>query len=389
MTPPLNGHDDNPAPLSPLGHVEEWESSAIDYLEARLSAVESSAIADHLAACGSCREKLAEQKRMILVFGAVQPVEVPRDLEFRVFERLFPASAPLSPKHSAPKHSAEPGVLRRLFTGAARRPWVPAAIAAVVVMVALAGSGDVIRSGGGATTARSDLSAPTAQGETSTADAQTEAFKSFPRSTAGASPLGAELPAAESRDAAGNTVAVLDLPGTETTVLGAIQDSPPQPDTGDPGSTETTMTTATADIAAVSGAGPAGGTAKYSAPTVWVSVEVAAGDVNAGSVIEGLTGLRPLAMEATPGVPIYAAMIRRGSVDVVLRQLSEAGLAVTLLDVPQAPLDSASIQEVQEISALPHLEPVSPQGDTLSPSIVSQTVDTEVDYVLMVLSAVR
>ncbi len=380
MTPPHDGHDGYLAPHSPLGHVEEWKSSAIDYLEARLSAVESSAIADHLAACGSCREKLVEQKRMVLFLGAVEPVEVPGDIESRVFDRLFPVSPPLSHKHSA-----EQGFLRRLLTGAARRPWVPAAIAAVVVMVALAGSGDVIRFGGGADTSRYDLSAPTVAGEATTADAQAEAFKSFPPSSAGASPLGAA-----SRDAAGNTVAVLDLPGTETTVLGAIQDSPPQTDTGALGSTETTETTVTARMAAIpDGGGPLAGAARTLAPTVWVSVEVAAGDVNAGAAVEVITGLRPLAMRATPGVPIYAAMIRRGSLEVILRQLSDAGLAVMVSDVPQAPLDPASIQGVQEISDLPYLEPVSPQGDTLSPSIVSQTVDTEPEYVLMVLSAVR
>ena len=102
MTPPLNGHDDRPASHSPLGHVEEWESSAIDYLEARLSPRESSAIAEHLAACRSCREKLAEQKWMIQLLGAVEPVEVPRDLESRVFDRIFPVAAPATTSSMRP-----------------------------------------------------------------------------------------------------------------------------------------------------------------------------------------------------------------------------------------------------------------------------------------------
>jgi hypothetical protein len=88
-------------------------------------------------------------------------------------------------------------------------------------------------------------------------------------------------------------------------------------------------------------------------------------------------------------VPIYAAMIRRGSIDEVVRQFGDAGLAVTLSTVPQAPLDTASIQELQEFSGLPYVEPVSPQGDTLSPTMVSPAGDTLADYVMMVLSAVR
>jgi hypothetical protein len=382
MTPPLNGHADHPTPHSPLGHVEEWESSAIDYLEARLSPVESSAIADHLAACRSCREKLGEQQWMIQLLGAVEPVEVPRDLESRVFDRLFPASPPLPLKHSS-----EPGVLRRLLTSAGRRPWVPAAIAVVVVMVALAGSGDVIRSGGGADISRSDLSAPTGAAVATTATAQTEALKSSPPSSAGAS-----LPAAELHDAAGNTVAALDVPGTDTTMVGATQTTAPQADTGNQGyavTTVTTVTRVTADTTAVSDGGPAAGAARTSAPPVWVSVQAAAGGASAAATIEETTGLRPLAIQATPGVPIYAAMIRRGDIDMVLRRLRDAGLAVTVSDAPQEPLDPTSIQRVQEISELPYLEPVSPQGDTLSPSIGSHAGDTEPDYVLMVLSAVR
>lgn len=350
MTPPPKSHDDHPATPSPLGHVEEWESSAIDYLEGRLSPLESSAIIDHLAACRSCRERLAEQRRMVLMLDAVQPAELPPDLESRVFDRDFPLSALPSTKQST-----EPGVLRRLLTGLARRPWVPAAIAAIVVMVALAGSGDVIRSGGGAETAQSDLSAPTAVGEAS-------------------------------RDAAGNVAAPLGVPGAETTIPGAMQDLRPQIDSGSPRSTEATVA---ASMAAVSAGGPKAAATHTSAPTVWVSVEVAAGDVNAGATVQGVTGLHPLTTQATPGVPIYAAMIWRGSIEVVLQQLSSAGLAVMVSDVPQAPLDPAAIQGVQEISALPYLEPVSPQGDTLSASIISQAVNAESEYVLMVLSAVR
>jgi len=389
MTPPLDGHDGYPALHSPLGHIEEWESSAVDYLEARLSALESSAIDSHLAACGSCRERLAEQKRMIVFLAAVESVEVPGDLESRVFDRLFLVSPP--PSRERP---TEPGVLRRLLTGAVRRPWVPAAIAAVVVMVALAGSGDVIRSGGGADTSRSGLDSSSVAGGATTVDAQTESSKSAPASTSSVSPLGAESSDVASRDAAGNTVAALDLPGTATTVLDAIQDSPPQADTGDPGLTETTVTTATTDMAAISGpgaygAGDQGGAAQHATPTIWVSVGVAAGDVDAGSVIEQITGLHPLAIQSSPDVPVYAAKIGRDSIDAILRQLSDAGLTVRLSDVPRTPLDPTSALEAHDISALPYLVPVSPQGDTLSGSILSRTADTEADYVLMVLSAVR
>ncbi len=382
MTPPLNSHDGHDASHSPLGHVEEWESSAVDYLESRLSPGESSTIADHLAACEACRDRLAEQRWMIQLLAAVEPAEVPPDLESRVFEGFFPAPAPLPLRQAT-----EPGVLRRLLTGAARRPWVPAAIAAVVVMVAIAGSGDVIRSGGGADTARSGLSAPMAAGTATTAAGQAEAFKSTPPSTAAAS-----LSAAEAHDAAGNTAGALDAPGTETTVPSLLQSLPPQTTTGDQAPTETTaasVTTVTAGPGTFSDGGPAAEAAQTAAPTVWASVEVAVGDANAAAAIEEITGLHPLALQSAPGVPIYAAMIRRGSIDEVLRQFSDAGLAVTLSTVPQPPLDTASIQAVQELSGLPYVEPVSPQGDTLSPTMVSPADDTLADYVLMVLSAVR
>lgn len=383
MTPPLNGHDDHPAPPSPLGHVEEWESLAIDYLEARLSPAGSSAIANHLAACRSCRERLAEQKGMMLLLGAVEPVEVPRDLESLVFERLSPAPAllPLA-------HAAEPGILRRLLTGAARRPWVPAAIAVVVVLVALAGSGDVIRSRGGGDTARSGLGAETvatAAATATTAGAQSEALNSPPASSGGAA-----LPPADARDNAGNAVATSDLSGTTSTVAGTTPTTAPQTVTGAQGSADTTATTvATVPTAVLGGTGPEPGAARTSAPTVWVSVDSAAGDANAGATIEEVTGLRPLAMQAAPGVPIYAAMIRRGSIDAVLRALGNAGLAATFSDAPRAPLDSAVVEGVREISALPYLEPVSPQGDTLSEKTSGQAVDAEADYVLIVLSAAR
>jgi|GEM_PF-3330570 len=382
MTPPLDIHDGPTAPHSPLGHVEEWEPSAIDYLEGRLSLQESSAITEHLAACPSCREKLAEQKWMVHLLDAVEAAEVPRVVESGVFDHIFPAGV-----RPSPTRATQPGVVRRLLEGAARRPWVPAAIAAVVVMVALAGSADVLRFGGGADSVRSDLNAPTAAGEASTAGGPAGVLTSSPPSSSGA-PLAAPQP----YDDAGNTVAPRDALGTDATVSAATQTTTSQTDIGDQGSSTTMFMTATTvddSTATASGGRPAESVAPTSTPTIWASAETAVGDVYAAATIEGVTGLRPLAMESTPGTPIYAAMIRRNDVYAVLRQLDDAGLAVTVSDAPQAPLDRAAAEGVQKISELPYLKPVSPQGDTLSPSIESPAADSDAEYVRLVLSAVR
>ena len=200
------------------------------------------------------------------------------------------------------------------------------------------------------------------------------------------------MPLREHTTRLGTPRAHADAPGAATTVPSPAQSLPPRTTTGDLAPTETiaaSVTTVPAVPGTFSDGGPAAGAAQTAAPTVWASVEVAVGDADAAGAIEEITGLRPLALRSAPGVPIYAAMIRRGSIDEVVRQFSDAGLAVTLSTVPQTPLDTSSIQEVQEFSGLPYVEPVSPQGDTLSPTLVGPAVDTAADYVLLVLSAVR
>ena len=178
-------------------------------------------------------------------------------------------------------------------------------------MVALAGSGDVIRSGGGADTARSDLSAPTAGGSSDHCKRPGGGLSNPPRRP----PPALLFPAAQSYDDAGNTVGTLDASGTETTVAGSDADhcsSDRHRRPGSVGDAVTTATTVTADATAVSD----GWACSRSRPNLSAHGLGKRGSGSrrrhAAATIEAITGLRPLAMQPAPGVPIYAAMIRRG-----------------------------------------------------------------------------
>jgi hypothetical protein len=63
---------------------------------------------------------------------------------------------------------------------------------------------------------------------------------------------------------------------------------------------------------------------------------------------------------------------------------------VALSDAPGPQLDRAlTAVVVQQISGLPLIEAVSPQGDTLTASTVRLSTDSPDDYVVMVLAPVR
>lgn len=379
MTPPRNEYDGQLMPQTPLGHIDRWESAAIDYVDGRLSPSAVTAIEDHISTCRACREALADQERMATKLQSIRPVGVPADLELRVLDRLLPAPVPIRRGRSA-----QPGRVRRYLDGFTRRPWVPAAIAAVVVLVALAGSSDVIRSGVGGDTLSVDAGSST-RAEQGYPAAPPSGLTKSTLTTSTAQPSAADLNAGT-----GDTAISSEVLTSDTTAPQVAPSVSSPAGTGSQGPTETVAATGDTVAAAADAVGSPPRDAASLPPTVWVSLEAPAGNAGAAVTIEQTTGLQPLPEQVTPGVPVYAAFVRRGDLDLILQYLADAGLAVALSDAPAPQLDQAlTAVVVQQISGLPLIEAVSPQGDTLSASTVRLSTDSPDDYVVMVLAPVR
>lgn len=390
MTPRRDEDDDHLMPQAPFGHIDRWESVALDYVDGHLAPSALDAVEAHLSGCPVCREALAEQGRMAARLRAVEPVEVPAFLEAQVLAASLREARLPTPTPIGHRRSAQSGGVRRYLDGITRRPWVPAAIAATVVLVALAGSSDPIRSGGGADTVAPDARSSTGAGQAVSAVPGSDAGKSTPTTWAAASSttdLNAGTNAGTSADT-GDTVVSSEVLASATTAPPVAPNVPSPAGYGSQDPTEAVAATGDTMAATDSGALPVRDAASLPS-AVWVNLEAPAGNAGAAVTVEQTTGLQALLEPPAVAAPVYATLIRRGDLEAILQYLADAGLIVTLADAQGPQLDQVLSAVALQTSDLALMEAVSPQGNTLSASTLGLSTDSPSDYLMLILAPVR
>ncbi|NLT35023.1 MAG: hypothetical protein GXX83_03900 [Gaiellales bacterium] len=159
--------------IPPLGHIEQWGSLALDYIEGGLTPVARSQVEAHLATCPACRALLEDQRVVAAALKAVEPARPPRHMELAVLSALGvtppaataagrpdPVPAPTVPR-PAP---ALPSFRRRLRAYLQPHSVAVAAAALVLVVVgalAISLQPELLQTGPTGPTARNTLAATT------------------------------------------------------------------------------------------------------------------------------------------------------------------------------------------------------------------------------------
>lgn len=123
-----------------VGHIDCWQTLALDLLEGALPPHVAGPLETHLAACPDCSRALAEQGSIASILRAVPKVTPPHELERAVLAGLpiLPEPRPTTGLGEEPRGVRVNGgvmqSLRRLLTV---RVWLPAAAVALVAAVAL------------------------------------------------------------------------------------------------------------------------------------------------------------------------------------------------------------------------------------------------------------
>lgn len=123
-----------------VGHVDTWQSLALDLLEGTLPPHVAGPLEAHLATCPDCSRALAEQESIASILRAVPELTPPQELERVVlaglpdFAQRRPANALGGEPHDVRVSEGALESLRRVLT---MRVWLPAAAVALVAVVAL------------------------------------------------------------------------------------------------------------------------------------------------------------------------------------------------------------------------------------------------------------
>lgn len=123
-----------------VGHIDTWQTLALDLLEGTLPPHVAGLLEAHLATCPDCRRALAEQESIASMLRTVPEVTPPHELERAVlaglpdFPEPEPATAPSEEPRGVRVNEGALQSLRRLLTV---RVWLPAAAVALVAAVAL------------------------------------------------------------------------------------------------------------------------------------------------------------------------------------------------------------------------------------------------------------
>lgn len=116
-----------------LGHLDDWEEVAVDYLDGRLDPETTAAVDKHLSECPACSSRLQMQRGLVSLLHAVDAEDPPEELEGEVLgEILFP-SRPVQTLSRPVKDEPSSWTLfwhRRIVQ------WAPAAVAVVVLLAA-------------------------------------------------------------------------------------------------------------------------------------------------------------------------------------------------------------------------------------------------------------
>jgi len=116
------------------GHIDDWQETAVDYVDGTLEPATKTLVEQHLAGCPECAARIRSQRTMSTVLSAAAMEQPPAYLEDEVLgEILFPRAAERPvPIRAAKERSRRPAAWRRRVM-----LWIPAAAAVVVVLVAM------------------------------------------------------------------------------------------------------------------------------------------------------------------------------------------------------------------------------------------------------------
>ncbi|MCL5943178.1 MAG: zf-HC2 domain-containing protein [Actinobacteria bacterium] len=302
-TPSLPGRE--PPPVV-LGHIDEWESWAVDYLDGRLTGEALAAVETHLAGCSECGEALAAQQTILSLTRSAPSLDLPRALWPRVLAGLPRSTTPAAESTPRPTRRRPTSLRDRLFGGGGRLAWIPAVVVLIMVGAGLAAVRGLSPGGGSVTvsTGAPEIERDGGTGETKqNGSPTTQAVQSLQTAPAEGSGAGAPEGAATETSAGtlsptGQSAGAADQSsGTTTTTAGA---SP----AGEPAIVALTVTPRTA------GAAP------------WPNV------------VERVTGLAPVSSRPAQPGPAYVALVDPDDLDRLLEVLKAGGLDVETMGNP-------------------------------------------------------
>lgn len=306
--------------ITPLGHIQQWDSMALDYIEGHLGQPERSRVEAHLAACPACRGLLEEQRTMAAALRSLEPAQAPPHLEQAVLSALgvaAPAPAPAayvddsrapSARRSQPK---PPSFLERLRASLRPRTVAVAAAALVLVVVGamtLSSRPDLLETDPAGTAARNTLAVTT----------------TTPHTEATQAGLGLQQDEVTTAAGSADTTSAA-TPTTLAQVTAETTTTAPQP-------TETPTTVPLEVMAKYMG---------VPAPT-WVAVaQEGAGPEVTAAAFGGATGLEPLPPDFWMGGPTFAVVASTAQVARLLDHLQQLGFQLTAADQPVDTLGNA------------------------------------------------
>jgi hypothetical protein len=324
------------------GHLDEWTSLAVDYVDGTIDDSTKSAIQAHLQTCPDCARRLTAQQSALAFFAQARLVEAPEGLEAQVLgQALGAAEAAPAVRPAARRRAARRS--RALLNPAG--PWLPA-MAGGAAVLALVLAMTISRDAGG-----QDLTMTTAA----------DVFSSEASATLTPREASADVPSTTSPALTGSgsaNFAPTDSAGTLTGANTSLS-APPLP----------TGTNLQDRAAMVSGLSQASAPAYFFFDTKDGGLVTTEQAETVASELTAATGLRAIDQQLSSGVKAFAAFVPRGDSAAVvdlLRSLSDSlQLSVSLSLQPGAEVTSWAASMLQdkyslaELSASPSRPPVT------------------------------
>ncbi|NLV72767.1 MAG: hypothetical protein GXY46_09255 [Actinobacteria bacterium] len=302
-------------PLS--GHVDDWQELAVDYLDGTLDTETRAAIERHLDACPTCAARLRVQRDVIALLEEIPLKEVPLGLEYQIMSKMpaLPETGPAEVRRPSGERSGWSRIWQRKI-----RPWVPATIGVMAVLLAVVGYG-LLREDGGDEVARVDATTTVVAYTASAAAVDDGGSEEV---------LGVELTNAAPSTTAAPTATTTGAAETTTTAAAAETTALP------PGVEDTTAQIAAAGIEnreTMIASLHEMQTPAYFHLLARDSGDPAVAKRASASVMEqvfALTGLEPLAEDLSPGDPVFAALVPREDAEKFVDLLRSIGTAAEL-----------------------------------------------------------
>jgi hypothetical protein len=117
------------------GHMDDWDDLAVDYLDGQLDGETRAAIELHLHECPACALRLSTQRQMLAMLKETPLENPPSELEDRILGEFSFSPAPATRASTRPR-SEEPSRWWSMWQRKIR-PWVPATVGVVAVLIAV------------------------------------------------------------------------------------------------------------------------------------------------------------------------------------------------------------------------------------------------------------